>query len=75
LTLHGRLAVQATARYAEWLQRLPEVLSGNVTRARTAIATHIGPLTVTATDREILFWNEKGHAEVAPFASRWCDGK
>lgn len=60
-----RLLPDLAARYARQLERLPEVLSGDVVRARTALAQHVGPLTVTATDAEIQFWNEKGHPEVA----------
>lgn len=60
-----RLLPDLAARFANQLTRLPEVLAGDVVRARTALAQHVGPLTVTATDAEIQFWNEKGHPEVA----------
>lgn len=60
-----RLLPDLAARFARQLERLPQVLSGDVVRARTALAQHLGPLTVTATEAEIQFWNEKGHAEVA----------
>ncbi len=52
-------------RLAQRLERLPEVLAGDVARARTALAEHIGPLTVKPTAREIQFYRDKGHLEGA----------
>lgn len=60
-----RLLPELAARYARQLDQLPQVLTGDVTRARTALAAHVGPLTVTATAAEIQFWSEQGHAEAA----------
>jgi hypothetical protein len=60
-----RLLPDLAARYQKQLDRLPEVLSGDVTRARSALATHIRPLTVKSDEREIRLYREQGHLEVA----------
>lgn len=60
-----RLLPELAARYAHQLERLPEILKGDVTRARTALAAHVGPLTVRVTKAAIQFWSERGHAEAA----------
>jgi hypothetical protein len=47
------------------IPRLPEILAGDVTRASSALATHLGPLTVEADDHEVRLYREPGHLEVA----------
>lgn len=58
-----KLLPDLAARYAAQLQKLPEVLRGEVTRARTALAQHVGPLTVKATETTVEFWSSQGLSE------------
>lgn len=60
-----RLLPALAERYRQQLDRLPEVLAGDVTRARAALATHVGRLTVEADELEVRLYREQGHAEVA----------
>ncbi len=60
-----RLLPELADRYARQLEHLPEILTRDVTRARAALATHVGPLTVKVTQAEIQFFSERGHAEAA----------
>jgi hypothetical protein len=60
-----RLLPDLAERYARQLTRLPEILSGDVTRARSELATHVGPLTVKSDEKKIRLYREQGHLEVA----------
>lgn len=62
-----RLLPDLVARYTRTLERLPEIVTRDVTRGRAALASNLGPLTVKATDTEIQFFRETGHAEATLF--------
>lgn len=60
-----RLLPDLALRYTRALERLPAIASRDVTRGRAALASHVGPLTVKATEQEIQFFRETGHSEAA----------
>lgn len=65
LAVVERLLPDLTAHFQRQIERLPELLTTDVVKAREILRTHIGPLTVEVSEREFQFLRETGHAEAA----------
>lgn len=61
VTIVEKLLSQLAEHFKRQLDELPQVLTEDVARARTTLATHIGPLTVQADEQDIRFFREAGH--------------